>query len=119
MWVKPYFDRSQTVLRSCLWTVEVRFNYGRTMVYLCVIPGYNVVEIKIPRAELPRDNKIKGTEKSERLLFLFKHQLLHFCCVFFFFFKIEHCSEYMIPDGGAYAKAIVLVFIVMQVMISP
>ena len=37
----------------------------------------------------------------------------------FSFLKIEHGTKYAVPDGSAYAKTFVIIFIVMQVMIPP
>ena len=53
------------------------------------------------------------------LLILVKHEFSHLFLIFFFFLEIKHGSKYMIPDGGANAKTLVLIFIMMQVMIAP
>src|ERR1044072_8528108 len=49
----------------------------------------------------------------------FKHQFLYLFLILLLFIEVEHSAKDMIPKRGAYTKSLVIVFVVMQVMISP
>ena len=58
--------------------------------------------------------------KFQGLFFcFFKHQLLHFLSILFLLVEIEHGAKDMVPKRGAYTESLVVIFVVMQMMISP
>ena len=56
--------------------------------------------------------KVKDSTLSE-------HKFLYFFLVFLFFFQVEHGTKYMVPEGCADPVSFVVVFVMMQMMISP
>ena len=50
---------------------------------------------------------------------LLEHEILDLLLVLFFLVKIEHGAKDAVPDGAADAKTFALIFVVMQVMVTP
>jgi hypothetical protein len=48
-----------------------------------------------------------------------EHQLFHLLFIFFFLCKVEHGTEDTVPERAAYTEALVVIFIMVQVVIAP
>src|SRR5258707_819214 len=68
-------------------------------------PGVNT-------GRMPVAARKKGGDRSV-------HQLLYFLFILFFFFEVEHGAEDPVPNGAAYAKALMFVLVMVQVMVAP
>ena len=75
----------------------------------------NIPAIKVSTKDGSRTSDFRPLTST----FVPEHQFFHFLLVFLFILQIEHGTEYMVPDCGAYTKTLVFVLIMMKMMISP